>query len=109
MREKLLLEVPGAGQNPCRADSIRVKPCGADIIPVNQSKLHFLLRIPKRFHHTALLSRQGEALGRSSRGGKTLAGLIGFQPLQTKSPLQEEEQEGTYEGGRSKGGKTFSC
>ena len=47
--------------------------------------------------------------GSEEAGSKTLAGLIGFQPLQTKSPLQEEEQEGTYEGGRSKGGKTFSC
>ena len=77
----------------------RQNPSGADIIPVDQSiqsQLHFLLRIPERFHHTALLSTQGEALTKCGRGGKTLGGLIGFQPLQTKSPLQEQEQEGAH-------------
>ena len=32
--------------------------------------------------------------GSEEAGSKTLAGLIGFQPLQTKSPLEEQEQEG---------------
>ena len=96
-----LTRVPG--------DLIRVNPFGRLHNSSQSIKTAFSSENPEKVPSHCSIVSQGEALGRSSRGGKTLAGLIGFQPLQTKSPLQEEEQEGTYEGGRSKGGKTFSC
>ena len=46
-------------------------------------------------------------MGSSHWSSKTLAGLIGFQPLQTKSSLQEPRQENTWLAEEVVGGKTF--